>query len=152
MDKVFFSIQDLQNVTEETEPEYQATRSTNNMTVSQFPVPPKPVNPNRKRGAELNKIQFIKKMDKLYISIKRLLDIEEIDEPQRPATKSHRNTENEKISKFITLTQSTQPQNNVTVNFGPKENPPKAPTRCTNNDNNVIVPSQPTMPPPTRSP
>ena len=88
-------------------------------------------------------------MDKVYFSIKRLLDIKEIDEPQDPATKSPRNTENEEISKIITPTRSTQPQNNVTVNFGPKEKTPKAPTRSTNIENNVTVPSQPTMPPPT---
>ena len=51
MDKVFFSIQDLQNITEEVEPEYQISQGTNNMTVSQFPVPLKPVNPNNNKKA-----------------------------------------------------------------------------------------------------
>ena len=49
-------------------------------------------------------------MDKVYFSIKRLLDIEEINELQHPATKSPRNTENEKISKFMNLTRTKKIQ------------------------------------------
>ena len=44
--------------------------------VSDFPVPhPKP---KKVRGAELNKSDFIKSMDKTYFSIRRLTDIEEV--------------------------------------------------------------------------
>ena len=48
--------------------------------VSDFPVPhPKP---KKIRGAELNKSNFIKSMDKTYFSIRRLTDIEEVSEEQ----------------------------------------------------------------------
>ena len=48
--------------------------------VSEFPVPPRPPRTG-KRGAEQNKLLFIKKMDKVYFSILALKNIREVLEP-----------------------------------------------------------------------
>ena len=53
--------------------------------VSQFPVPIR--SPRvKKRGAELNKLLFIEKMDKVYFSILKMQDIKEDLEPIEPAS------------------------------------------------------------------
>ena len=82
-------------------------RPPSSTKVSQFPIPKRSIKP-KKRGAELNKFLFIKKMDKVYFSIEIMQDILEELKPVGSATRSPSLKESVKVEDVPTKITPTQ--------------------------------------------